>query len=1164
MKTKTSNTAKKFSISMMFVMLAMVIGMSFGIPSNAVGAIVTKYQNNISETLTVGAANYTVKSTDDGRKYVELPQVTTSGGTLTYKATANNASQSEADIQGYSNSDGKYAGGRLYLDGYTKNYKVVYTLTSDSGVETAATINVAISTYTPSFEWEANTQQIIPTVASAGQKIVLPYPYIYGKDGKIINQTTNNNGTENIATDDFKTPADITGLSISITCPNGNVDIIKNETTGYYEWTIPTELESNDYGLYSIVYTYTASDAYTIKKEYTVEVGDAQEVELKVNNYKNASGTVSLPTSMPLYVEATLPTPVVVNTKASDAEVQVFTEITLECIPDEENAAKITYTTANTPSLREFKFTPKVAGKYTLIYNVTDFAGNTAIANGNVNGITSSKTSASGSGYVVAPYTEDQLKDMKTDAENGVLPTAEYMIPTTVKKGDTFALPAIFGIDKQSEFNDLSFERSITYKKADTTGSTTESYTSTQTNTDRKVEPNVVINYTFEYATTYTIRYYVCDAEGNSLLSKSFEVDVQDDYSDTKKPVVKFENLNNTSVNVGSEIKFRVSTADYRESDPSKVADERLNVKVTYKIGEQDAAPMTAKGGTYKDGYYTFTVPADLENNTNLVFTATATDDYKNIGSVTKTVKVLNYKTNIDAPQAGEFNVNGSWLDSEEIKEFKTLETITIPAITFTNANPYLHVYAEITCNGQVISNGTFGGNSMSGTAVTLKNKKFVANLAGEYAVNYVATGINGIQTYKTLTFKVIGEQKPSISVGSFESTYEYGDSIDLANVSITVNSEEVNYSENLIVLSGEEYETNEAVVNYINDNLESLKANGALICLVSGAVDWSRMDANNLTSIVAGKSGTITLKYWAVSTTGEFDENPTSPTSITVQNTKSIEVKVNGNGPITRFTQFDASAEDESVNRVDIPDATSTEGTITITAKYKNASSNLKIVEYAKVTGTEEEVAAAKAKIKDGYYGYFVATQDGYVVVTYQVTDGERNGIKTFEIGIGDINAPQINVTEFKSLIKSEYKVGEEITLDLTKIKVTDASTIETSDLVITVKRDGETVSSTKSDDNKTLTFKVDKVGTYTISIDVTDKAGNKAETASVTLSIPEKTSENTVSATVWGTILIIVALIVLGVVIYFFVKPTKSKVAVKTTTSAKKDDNKNDKIEV
>ena len=1193
-------TAKNLFITMIFGFFMLMLGVTFCIPASFASAV-SQYVNNVGETISVGTADYTIQ-TDDTGKFVNLPDVTISGGTLSVTAIAQNATKEEQTISSYTSSNStNYSGGKLYLTDNISSYKVEYVVTSADGVETSTTINVDVESDSPYFEWGINSQQIVPTqvnrTTSKGEAttIVFPYPTIYNGNGDAVNLQTMDNGTASDTTDDYQIPINNEDLTVTLVGPSGNTISIDEpvSSTGYYKWTIPADAS---YGLYTVTYRYSADNSYTIRREFNFYLVETTiETELLLNGWSDETGTSSLATSWALFVEQSLPKATIVNTQAGDAEVDVYTEITITCVPTDKDTYgdEIVYNFNNTPSLREFKFTPTVAGRYTVHYVMTDFFGNTIDYTSDINGITATKTSASGSGFVVAAYTTEDVADMQAKAEEGTLPTAEDTVPSIVATGSTWTLPAIFGIDELYDYDELSFSREITYTKAGNSNSTTEVYSATSTNDDRRKYAYETIEYTFTEATNYTIVYRVRDGAGNSLLSQSFTVQVEDDYVDTTAPVVNFTGLATTTVSAGRDISFKVSAVDYREDDPTVVADANVNLVVTYKINDGEAVTMTLE-----DGYYTIPseVTEGLTNGTTIEISAVATDDFDNDITQTRTITISNYADDTTSATASEFTFDEAfWQDTTDtLKTFNTLDEITLPSITFRDNNPYMGVAIEVTCNGNTISGGTFYRSSGNGRAITMGGETFTANLAGTYVVKYTATDVNGNKTVKSFNFTVNGQQMPILTLGDFEGTYEAGDVISLDNFSVTINSQEVEAFNDKIITNLSSNLSEEQVVEWINNFLtyladpstyaEQLAAyqeqagyddlNNAVIVQILGPV--ANVQNTNPNSIIAGDNGTITLKYWAVSTTGEFNATPRT-VSFSTEDTTNPTLIVNFDGPEPTFDYNSDPDATEEENRVQIPQATATDFSgvqdITITAKYESDTQNLTITPYA--TDSQE--------YKDGYYGYFVANKNGNVVVTYEVSDLSNNANTTtleYTIGVGDVSAPDIILTDLQNALEDRYNLGNEVTLDLSLVRFNDAEALDytNSTFTVSVTRDGETVSVEYSGDNdRYATFKFDKTGTYTISFNIEDSAGNVAETKSITYTISTDTTENIVPTTVWGTILIIVALVALGVVIFFFIKPTKAKVSASSTRGKKDDrsanknnkndkkgDNKNDKIVV
>ena len=111
-----------------------------------------------------------------------------------------------------------------------------------------------------------------------------------------------------------------------------------------------------------------------------------------------------------------------------------------------------------------------------------------------------------------------------------------------------------------------------------------------------------------------------------------------------------------------------------------------------------------------------------------------------------------------------------------------------------------------------------------------------------------------------------------------------------------------------------------------------------------------------------------------------------------------------------------------------------------------------------------------------------------------------------------------------------------------------------------ITVKKDGSDVSYTKAEGTNIIEVDASEAGEYVFTFQATDAAGNKSATATKTVTVESVKPKTSSSTTVLGTILIVVALIVLGLAIFFLAKPTKSKAkpAAPKVEKAKEDDKK------
>lgn len=1210
---------KRFSMAMFFVAFALMIAAVFAMPAVVFAQDAPK---SVSDKLTINysQADYTIK---DG-SYIIIP----SSNADSVVATATNAAKTQARID---NTDP--AKPKMYLVGNVSGYSIVYSLTNADGNVSSETININLEQQDASFKFESNQKEIIPTVVQKEKEnlVVFPYPFIYvGEDSDEAINVNAETGR----------PTDIAGLTVTLTSPKGKNIAIEKNADGYYQYQIKKDGDNeSQLGKYTVRYTYKNVAAQTVIKTFNFTVKDgAVDQAIKIDKFDSA-----LPSSMALFVETNLPKPVVVNTQNANAEVSAYSILYLEFTPaDEANASsKTTYTNdlskkgtegyTYVSSLNDFRFTPEIAGTFTLTYKVNDFFGNEAQTSSEVNAITARKTGESGSGYIVEPYAN--FGDEKTLIESGNFKTAEYKIPSRVKLAQStgevlpadelWQLPAIFGIDKlTTDSSLLTYERIIRYtdSKNNSIKLTFSSAASQDQHTNAiytesgtfKANANESIPFRFTEETEYTVEYVVRDIKGNTLFdSEQYTVSVEKDYEDTQDPTVKFEGLNTTTVVAGKVLKFKVSATDTESATSAVAADSRLEVTVTAKVGDAAEQEIFAD----EDGFYTFSTK-EIANGTNVVIKAKATDDSAvgpgRSSEVSKTISVKVISGD-NAPTVGDFNFDASWtVVSEELQPVYSGDTVTLPEITFTDANANKNLSVRITA--KVDSNVVFDRTLNSGKElafVTCGGEQFVVSRSGDYVVNYVATDVAGNKTVKSFVFEVIGPEATIINLGSFDSKYDFGTEIDVRNLTVTLqtNAGSEDITDECEFLTGISSTADDAEIRAAAQTAAGTGC--AILCQIIG--DYSLTDDESI--IKAGQNGSVTINYWAVghwADPTEFNRNfnaTPSTVSFTVKDETSPTITVN-ESLIEDVVPYDKTLTGPYDNMVKIADVINVwdlagiqEDSIKITAKYNTSTKDVDMIvingklettndvlyignNKVKIGPTEYTYDAAAGTLSDGtttytfvdnkvtiadvvytfapetdYYGYFKAGGNGTVTVTYTATDNNGNtATKTFSIVVGDITPPEINTTNVKADVQNaNYKKDSTVSIDLTKLTILDDySDLDYTDVKVTVTCNDKEVEIDTTDPTK-VQFVAGDYGEYVISFNVQDDAGYSSG-ANVSFTISENSQGKTASSTtIWGTVLIVVILVALGIIIFLFAKPSKSKQTVKLTD--KKTDDKKDK---
>ena len=1128
----------------------------------------TASSTNMGETISIQSykTNYTVddikvNNTDGspykGNKYVVLPDATTSGGTVS--VTATNSVGKKADVY---QLDGHNC---LDLSSDKGVYYITYSVTTNGVTTATKELRIAIDTIVPTYDWDQNTKQIIPAKVNAGSTIVFPYPSIIdesaeSEDGETVYVKHNGN---DLTDDYFATLDDAAtkdaGLTVVLTDPQkGEITLTKNGTDanagkGYYSVNITDDFST---GKYTLTYTYSSENAYTIKKTYTFEVvtkeyfDQVEDVTLKISALSSA-----MPTSMELNVETQLPYPTVTNTETNE-EVSVYTVITVTCTPS-DGGEVVSWNSEDNPELFEdFKFKPTIAGNYNISYTVRDFAGNTASAEYRT--IRNVKKGTTGSEvYVVESYTTnlEAIKGLTSEEvddafKNGTLVAADYAIPTKIATGTQVTFPAIYGIDLTDSFDDLTFSRIITNR---TTG-TSYTYSATSTDNTRKVDPDQSFTFTFEEAGTYTVRYQMRDSTStnSTIYYDPFTITVEDNYEDTKAPEVTLLNVAN-NVTAGSETSFSVRAIDYENDEDDTIADANLKIVVQYQFSDGDLTTLFADD----EGNYTIKIPETQTGS--ITVKATATDDANQSFTATKTIQIKNYSSDTSAPTiSADFDFGEDWFtdggSGSDFKVFTKGDEVTLPTVTFSDGSDNLVVTAYVDHVETGSNLAVFNGLSGTGSTVSFGGEKINLTNAGTYVVTYIAQDPAGNMAVKSFQFTASTNAAPTISgLGNINGTAEWGDEIDLVSpITVYNDTDVVNYDIVYVPNSTTD------IATFLRDEVQ----NGSLVIQVTG--NYIALPDNK----IQAREGTITVNYWAKSENGLYNENPQTKT-ITAEDTTAPTFYVDESLlPDTMEFNSEADNETDKSNWIYIPSIENVVDngsgvdfdSLSIIAQYSSSTQNLEI----------HDIPADDAE-HAGYYGYIIATKNGTINITYSISDRRQNISEetVLSIAVGDVTPPEMSLDDLN--IENSYNIGDILSIKLGDIKVTDDSdvqddpstdedesenNVESEKITVTLTCDGSTVSKADSSIDKVqYDFKIEKAGSYVLTFRITDDAGNTT-TRTLEFTVSEPSSAPVISTAVWGTVLIIVSLLILGGVIYFFIKPSKTKVKDTKTKSTKNEE--------
>ena len=987
-------------------------------------------------------------------------------------------------------------------------YYVTYSV-ENGGVTTATRdIVINITTDEVSFDFAENSAQIIPTTAVAGDEIVFPMPSI--KQGDEV----------------LKEPGEI---SITLQGADlGTRDLQDKVVDGktFKSYTIA----DTDEGTFTLTYSYE-HNGNTIYKKFTFNVvKNAPEVQLKYSGYSSSLENLKLVVGE----EASLPQPVVVNSKANDAVVtDVYTVVTVK-----------NKNTGETFTVTDFKFTPTKDGDYLITYLTTDLNGKHSCGS-QINKNYVKKSGDSITLKVVDDYAVDDVVTMKENFDE--LENVDYNIPTIVYKvtgsDKTVSFPAVFATGGWGEYKNLKLTRTI-YKNNSLQAVLEETKKS---GTDEYYKANESASYTFSSAGTYTIRYqavYV-DDEGNALgydttkQLPSYTIVVEEVDADVTETdlTVKAPNSMPKSTRKGKTITFNAPTATDYKSGTTTIADKNLKIEVSYAFdGITTTTPLYATKNS--DGTYSIEIiePTDISEGTwssvtGLTVTFKATNDLGNTATATSRIAIVDYSSDTTAPTLAQVTpASGSETDK-----------IALSTVQFTDANS-LTVSAYVTKGSKVLE----VYNATTGTDVTLEGIVYTPVEAGDYTVTYVAIDQNNNTTTYCENYTVEFKDGYAVSIDTI-SSQEYGTTINLLDkIQITKNGANVDMSTITVQMTNEEV---------TQETLNGL-ANDTLLIQVIGDYRWPSYD--RLDGEIITQEGSIEVRAWAkTDDICDLDKNGSVKISFATSDTQAPTFTIENEN--LDNTSYAFNSNDTSENVIELPwfknvDDNNGAGvdydSMKITLTYQNDSESSP---FATFTRTDYEALGAGENLK------FTATKQGKINVVYSVKDvNNRESTRTFVLNIGDVTPPEIVVAN--DAISAPTKVADDgkISIDLSKITV-ENDDLSSDDITIVVKRDGTTLTTTK--ENGFVTVDANTAGTYVVTFDIKDAANNSAQTITKTFTVSNDVVSPTNSSTVWGTILIIISLIVLGLVIFFFVKPSKSKGTTISTPKAKDKDNKENK---
>ncbi len=774
------------------------------------------------------------------------------------------------------------------------------------------------------------------------------------------------------------------------------------------------------------------------------------------------------------------------------------------------------------------------------------------------------------------------------------------------KEGALVYLPAMYAVGGWGDYSNLKITRTVVLSSTNTQVVETSKYkydasAGIWAQGDDSYKSNEDAMYMFTKAGEYTVRYAVSyvDDEGNTIANttktlKSYTITVKDG-TPTDTLAITRPSMETAIIKADkASVTFDAPIVTDKDAEGNAV-DTNMLVVVEYTYADDAGNPIDNNWKQAKknaNGSYTFELDAADTNYAsaeNIIVRYGAIADSNTDGAIYYLAKnstdeeVTVALDNGDLPAGYTYllsvvqlvdyssDTHASTLDADSPVAYSASDKqFTLPAVKITRttddttqnsaicyvsyAETDTGVFKEVDSFALTIST-TSNPNEDAIVSTTYNPSK-----QGFYRFTYVVTDQNYNVSAMTLSSYADFMTGYSVSIAAIPSQ-EYGDSINLTKyITVTKNGAVIDFADADIMMIAGDVVVDQAYLDALDNN--------KLLVQTSGAYQEKN---GGVKGEIICLNGSVSIQVWAKDSTGVCDLTNNASGIITFESADTIKptFKVEGASDGAEYlAQYDFPEGASSVT-IEVPwfDADSI-----IDAGTQNVDDFYFKIEVFKPNNTSTAFKTFTVDNLNEIDGLkFVADTEGKYTVKYSLVDafGNASDEQTYLIAVGDVTPPQIKIEE--SLINAPTAINGTFSLDLDQVKI-DGSTIAESgaytysDLVFTITKNGTKLTeddytiNTVSSTSHVLSFTADVAGTYVISFDITDKAGNKATTVSKSYTIKSNAPNHGSSTTAWGTALIVVALVVLALVLFFFIKPSKSKTSQLKTTKKKDDEKKSD----
>lgn len=1006
-------------------------------------------------------------------------------------------------------------------------YSLVYSVASVGKQNLSEqTYKLTVTGEKPTLEFAENSKQIIPAKTNEKQ-IVLPMPVAKNANGQEVVLDSSN----------FNITVQDTATFTTYTSALAGSDYFIKEVEGKYAFTPNADNNCT----YVVTYTFTdVTTGLTATKDYEVKYEknyDPSNIELA---YKLSA---SMPESMELGQEVTLPTVSISDKKDTDLSLTPYVDYSVVFVPNSKNVSKYTldagknYVTVANSNV----FTPMYPssdGIYKVVLKVyTFFDSENAPSKTLEYSINDVKDSTKPEVYAVKDYkTSVTFEDEKVTGIDSEFEYTDvsYEIPSQVRTGTVVKLPAIYAKDAYTKYEKLDLERRVIPETGAGKTVTTILEDRGEGEKEYTVGAYETASYKFEKAGTYTIRYQAEDEAGNANISGlNFTIVVSDDFEDTLAPRITLSNVS-ARYREGEKVTFNKPTVvDYKTTKVTETETVDKNVEVGYYYYTGVVTDLDAELNKARLGQTSALVKVleDEDNknklsfempSTDVTFVCVAYDDSGNIAKETRVIEAISTVSDTEIPTVVTTDEN--YVDKLDNLELEQDTIITLPEMEFSDNNPSsLGVVVKVLDKdgSQVSVLGT--SSVVSGSKLLVSNSQFVASKSGEYTIIYTVDDIGGNYLVKSYIINVKDTRAPSIIVETSQNDeVEVGEIKKLAIPTVKDDG---------VVLDNPTWS-----IKFVGNNNPS-----------------RRFDETTM-EFIALEAGTYTYVYTAEDASG----NSVTSDIYTIVAKDTIKPTIELDYEVPLYKKLEVV--DNEKQAIILPGFTA-EDTLNGIKEYK-----------VEVQTPTSKITAEKKD--DGTYS-FVPTTDGIYTITYIAIDNANNKTElTRTIKVGDNNEPDVVISNEAQNAPKQLKTGEKLILDFDSITVVDNSfkadfeqesnekkasalldekTNDNSYKMFSVKvtnAEGTTVSANSGTNNE---FNLDTAGKYTITYTARDKAGNIKQVTKY-VEVVAKDSKLTIANETWGVVLIVVSALILGGVVIYFVRTRDRKVK----TPVKKDEDK------